>query len=492
MKPFLFVIVCVAFAVTAMCSRGAEPVDVGSRKQLFIDNRFIDSSEGIHLVMGVPVKRQEPVMRADKPWEEGGLGGYFEVLRAGGKFHMWYEAWPLRARLWPDTGLKVHYARSDDGLVWEKPLVGGLESGGVRADNAVFAGPQGKGAHGISVFQDPAAPAEERFKMVFGDVGETGFPLRGAYSPDGLSWKTYREKETGKPVQILPQGADTQNAAYYDTDRGRYVVFSRHNVRRPNEKYNPEGIRRVARSESEDFLNLPKGTVVFAMDEKDPRYSGWYTMAATPYPDAEDVYIAFPSFFPDERHQEGSLLEVHLAVSRDGIHWERPSREPFLPLGSAGEFDSRMIIMSPGIHRVGNELWMYYSGFPVNHAEATPSIDMGGAYGLARIRLDGFVAAKAGPEGGFLITPPLIFSGDQLKLNVDLGAAGSIRVSVIDPETGSISGFSGDEMKPFYGNHIEAEVDWQGDPDLAGLAGRPVQLRFDMQRASLYAFQFTK
>ncbi|MBW3599321.1 MAG: hypothetical protein KY475_18890, partial [Planctomycetes bacterium] len=488
MKPFLPVILCLMFIVTAVRSRGAEPVDVGDRKQLFIDKRLVESSEGVRLVMGAPVKRGEPVMRADKPWEKGGLN-HFEVLRVDGEFRMWYEAWPVHARLWQDTGLKVHYARSADGLVWEKPDIGGLESGGIRAENAVFAGPQGKGAVGISVFLDPTAPAEERFKMVFGDVGEAGYPLRGAYSPDGLKWETYREKATGKPVQILPQGADTQNAAYYDKDRGRYVVFTRHNVRRPNEKYNPEGIRRVARSESEEFLNLPKGTQVLAMDEKDPRYSGWYTMAATPYPYAEDVYVAFPSFFPDERHQKGSLVEVHLAVSRDGIHWERPSREPFLPLGPAGEFDSRMIFMSPGVHRVGNELWMYYAGYPVNHAEHSPSRDTGVAYGLATIRLDGFVAAKAGPEGGFLTTPPLVFSGDKLKLNVDLGAAGSVRVSIIDPESGIIPGFSGDKMKPVYGNHIAAEVNWEGDPDLAGLAGRPVQLRFDMQRGSLYAFQ---
>jgi len=45
----------------------AEPIDVGSRKQLFIDNRFIDSSAGITLTMNPPHKTGERTIVADRP-----------------------------------------------------------------------------------------------------------------------------------------------------------------------------------------------------------------------------------------------------------------------------------------------------------------------------------------------------------------------------------------------------------------------------------------
>jgi len=35
----------------------AEPIDVGHAKQLFIDDRFMESSEGVTLTMNPPVKR---------------------------------------------------------------------------------------------------------------------------------------------------------------------------------------------------------------------------------------------------------------------------------------------------------------------------------------------------------------------------------------------------------------------------------------------------
>ena len=49
---------------------------IGSDKQLFIDHRFIESSENITLVVNPPIKRAEPFFRSDKPWEAFRLGWY--------------------------------------------------------------------------------------------------------------------------------------------------------------------------------------------------------------------------------------------------------------------------------------------------------------------------------------------------------------------------------------------------------------------------------
>jgi len=45
------------------------PIDVGSRKQLFIDEKFIESITGVELVMNRPYQTGEVLITADKPWE---------------------------------------------------------------------------------------------------------------------------------------------------------------------------------------------------------------------------------------------------------------------------------------------------------------------------------------------------------------------------------------------------------------------------------------
>ena len=45
-------------------------LDIGDRKQLFIDERFFAEREGIALQMGTPVQHLEPVLRSGS-----GMGG---------------------------------------------------------------------------------------------------------------------------------------------------------------------------------------------------------------------------------------------------------------------------------------------------------------------------------------------------------------------------------------------------------------------------------
>ena len=59
----------------------SEAHDIGTHKQLFIDRRFIDSSEGVTLPMNPPVQHPDPVVIGDRPWEENGIGAYNTVWR---------------------------------------------------------------------------------------------------------------------------------------------------------------------------------------------------------------------------------------------------------------------------------------------------------------------------------------------------------------------------------------------------------------------------
>ena len=106
------------------------------------------------------------------------------------------------------------------------------------------------------------------------------------------------------------------------------------------------------------------------------------------------------------------------------------------------------------------------------------------------LRLDGFVSADAGLDGGVLTTPPITFRGDRLELNVETSGGGSIEVELLDDDGLPIPGYSRDEARVINGNSVRMPVSWRKSGDVSRLAGTPVRLRFHMRDCRLYAFQF--
>lgn len=68
--------------------------------------------------------------------------------------------------------------------------------------------------------------------------------------------------------------------------------------------------------------------------------------------------------------------------------------------------------------------------------------------------------------------------------------AGSIRVEIQDAAGRPVPGFALDDAQEVFGDSIERPVTWKPAADLSALAGQPVRLRFVLQDADLYAFQF--
>ena len=66
------------------------PIDVGSRKQLFIDERFIAASSGVELVMNTPQRDGRVLLTTDQPWEQGRvIGVYSSVLKEDNTVKIW-------------------------------------------------------------------------------------------------------------------------------------------------------------------------------------------------------------------------------------------------------------------------------------------------------------------------------------------------------------------------------------------------------------------
>lgn len=183
--------------------------------------------------------------------------------------------------------------------------------------------------------------------------------------------------------------------------------------------------------------------------------------------------------------------EVHLAFSRDGFHWDRPNRKPFLaPSEKPGAWNwGNVQSAGGGFCVVGDELFIYYSGRGGSPGGDGKVRDTGAATGLARLRRDGFASLDAGPDGGTLATRPLTFGkGRHLFVNAD-AHGGTLSVEILDAKTSQpIPPFVADGCRSVTAEGTRQRVLWDGAADLGALAGKTVRLRFHLRQASLYAF----
>ena len=185
------------------------------------------------------------------------------------------------------------------------------------------------------------------------------------------------------------------------------------------------------------------------------------------------------------RFQPGNdygLIEVQMAVSRDGIHWDRPDRRPYFPMGLPDEWDRWLTMMGVGIVRHGNSLYQYYWSTGRTHdsgilrPEYDKLLEPRAAIGAVRQRLDGFISADFAYTGGNLTTPPLVFSGTHLRLNIDTGGMGTAFVEIRDPQGKPMPGFTRGDCEEIGGNFLDTSVRWRGNSDLSALRGRPIVL----------------
>lgn len=499
-------------------------LDVGKSKQLLFDDALTEEKAGFTLTMNPAIRTDEPVLLADRPWEVEGLHGdsNLTVMEDEGLYNLWYVAnAPLpppqqrkgrksKLSLADTKGLgsktlldylshalyMLCYASSKDGIHWEKPNLGIYEHEGSKKNNILLAA-----RLGCTVFKDPTARADKRYKMIYGGgrrmphvrLGSDIPPkpvyhaIYGAYSADGIHWRFY-----GKP--IMPWYTDTTNVCYWDERIRKYAAFVRWNENMTYEDgktiIGPEGwkYRAIGRTESDNFRRFPPPTKILEPSQKELAPAGerleLYNSAAIKYPFAADSYFLFPSYF----YTEPDTLDIHLATSRDGVNYTR-WRDPFVGLGQPGAFDSKCIYMGTGMVRRGQEINMYYIGADYPHG-VRQHLPKSGGIGRVRVRLDGFVSQDARWSGGNLITVPLKFDGKRLEVNMDANAGGCLKVELLDRARKPIPLYTGRDADWLCGNDIAKTVTWKRRGDLSRLRGRPIRLRFIGRGVKLYAFQF--
>jgi hypothetical protein len=135
-----------------------------------------------------------------------------------------------------------------------------------------------------------------------------------------------------------------------------------------------------------------------------------------------------------------------------------------------------------GLIRRGDEIWQYGALRPGGH-------DDPGSFAVRlRQRLDGFVSLDADSQGGYIITKPLVFDGDQLALNIS--APGSASVALLDADGSAFPGFAVEDCEPIKGDSTTYVVKWRSGSHVGELQNRPVRIKVVLRDAKLFAFQF--
>jgi hypothetical protein len=482
---------------------GSAPIEVGQKKQLFLDDYLVASTTNMFRRIHTAEKsKSNPVIRQTEPWEDPFNILYGSVIRDGQTYKTWYK-----------SGAGVSYATSDDGIRWVKPPLDLVPINGAKTNILFRKISERTGSEELpyyhelfGVHKDEREPdPSRRFKMGYLSIDwEYKGPREGRFregqrrglgiagSADGIHWKL---------IDSFASEAICDGATHwmFDPALGKYVLFGR-TLQTPPEieaawsKYEWYKTwysgRAVGRLESSDFVHWNftapfSSPVVMTADLHDKPGTEIYSVLVFPY---ESVYIGLVQTFlalPD-----APAIDVQLAVSRDGVHFTRvgdgavgnsapASRSPFIANGPVGSWDrfNQSLASNPPILQ-GDELRFYYGGRTYRHApyDGKDTGPRAGCIGLATIPRDRFVSLDASFNGGEILTKPLRLKGQRLHLNVN-SEFGEISVEPLDSAGQSIA-----RSKPIRSDNLDVPVEWEG-----GEIRDTVVLRITLTNACLYA-----
>lgn len=376
-------------------------------------------------------------------------------------------------------------AISTNGLDWEKPDLG-VKPG----SNLVQLDPRDSS----TVWFSPDDPdPKRRYKMWRSHSEDGRFGLSLHYSEDGIHWGP----------RVLRTGSNgDRSTVFWNPFRRIWVYSLRHGWGEPRARRYWE-VKDLLAGPHWNQIGEPPMWV--GSDRLDPMRADLqvtpqlYNLDAVGY---ESLMVGlFTIWRGDKNIPEGRPKpnSVWLGFSRDGYHWDRPDRRPFLDVSEKqGDWNwGNVQSVAGGFHVVGRNLHFYFSG----RAGAEGKRDGGGAMGLATLRRDGFASMDAGPEGGVLTTRPVKFNARFMFVNMKTNAPdGELRIEILHADGRPIvlnKNDTKEQLVPFTkelailqaADQTLMGVSWQnGIQDLSMLAGKPVRFRFHLKNASLYSF----
>jgi hypothetical protein len=477
----------------------------GSRTLLLVDDHDIFYCAGTRRVLH-PLNRHasDPLIRGkEKPWEVAIAWSSVHREAKTGRYQLWYQSYAGEIAREKTHRCTVSYAESTDGITWEKPNLGLFAFNDVKDTNIVLLANGGRSdRYGASVVVDPRDPdPARRYKLAHYDFGrdEKGEEFPGlcvAFSPDGIHWT----KHAGKPLLVAsygepapppfadePRGKWWDNPlavsdaidAFYDPQRDVFASYGKCWIDGPDGRMYWK--HAAARIESKDFLRWSEPQLVMVPDERDAAHVEFHT---TPVFFYNGVYFAAPQIL--NRGERGGVMDVELAISRDGIHFDRPFRSPFwLPKSDGNTFDSGSLFTSSSPMLLDDEFRFYYGGYSQGATGADDGYHISGI-GLATMPRDRFAGVRPVEKVGQVTLKPMDLTGIKgMTINAD-AANGAVRVELLDAHCRRVRGFTRDDAEPIVGDGLRHAVRWNGK-SLGGLPPSRYSPRLHLENAEVFA-----
>jgi len=467
-----------------------EVIDISKGRQLFVDDFLVDVPRSSLLRQyHQPVKHPgNPILWPESAEEKEEPFPPCAIAKSGG---VWFDDRDELFKMWYMTGYLGYaaLATSRDGVHWERP-----ELDVVPGTNLILPKTIHPDSGSVVIDHETDNPAE-RYKMLLREPNPMGPPWHDHIpallftSADGIHWK-----DEGKSGTM-----DDRSTMYFNPLTRKWVQSIR--------IWDPISCRARYYNEADTFLesaqwNREEITPWLRADCLDHgKYHApqLYNFDAIAY---ESIMIGFHQILHGPWNQIGEktglpkLTELYLSTSRDGYHWHRPDRTPFLPARREyGSWEYGYVESSAGmVLIVGDELWIYYSAYAGDPTRLTENWRINGTYGngamgLAKMRRDGFASLRPAFPKALVQTRKVRFTGSRFFVNASTSGS-TLTAQVLDEEGKVIPGYTHEDCLGFNGNSTCAEVRWK-DRDLSALAGRAVRLQIQLDRGDLYSFWIT-
>ena len=324
------------------------PIEIPVAPQLFLDDFLIDEQRNLQRVFHPARKLDaQPIVRADRPWEGHAVmvpkGSRYEFNEKQNRYELEYISLS-RYRL---------LAVSSDGVRWTKPDLGLVEFEGSRANNILEIIPRGSNVEasgnfgGLWDYRTRGVPDLRTASMVFTPKTEDMFFLRGTYlmvrDSDGVRYLTTERPFMRHHSQLesLDNPNDNLGPMFYDERTGELVLYFA-----PHPPAKGRGLvrydnkwavsRNLGRMTTRDGVNWHR-SYIWAPPREHPKHQSYGMQRVK---QIGDLYVAFFPLYDCGTQQ----MDVHIWVSRNGIHWEDVGGDQaWIPNGPDGSFDHGIV-----------------------------------------------------------------------------------------------------------------------------------------------------
>ena len=441
------------------------------------------------------------IKQRENPWEGAIAWNSVRHNPDTGTYQSWYQAYSGSSAREKTKRCVVSYAESKDGLHWVKPSLGICSYNGIHKTNIVLVGNGGNSVnYCCSVVFDPRdREPDRRYKMAYFDWsydrGQEYPGLSVAFSPDGIHWRKHPQApllrasygDLGDPLPYhdqagpwtVPLAMSDALDAIYDPPRGSFAIYGKMWTDSPEGRmYGKHG---MGRTESKDFVHWSRPQLLLTPDEFDPSYVEFHHSPVFYY---NHCYFALLQIL--NRPVGGGVIDVELAVSRNGLDWNRPFRNHFFLARSGGpQFDSGSLFVNPMPVLLEDDFRFYYGGYSAG-ATGGPEFPQISGIGLATLRRDRFAGLRPIERVAQITLKALSLTGRQsITINAD-ASAGTVLPELLDADGYRIHGFAETDATPVIGDSLRHPLRWR-DKQISELAPGQYLLRLHLVNAEVFA-----